>query len=652
MSIDDYKNTKYGQLHYGRRRQFPAVTNYTFSENIDLRSKLDTIFRWEDVYLDSDEDNGLPFIIPNGYVVEVSPDLGLKSPIDHFIPESEDGGNSLLRTSSLLTISNGVLSDASNETVIATLESSDFRALLHEAPFQKYYWRAIAVDEDGGRGAGGNPHYFYYKQIIETDEWTIDDVISPTSSVTQCLRGRKTADISAIEISGSTLGVKFVSSTIWKHDVVLVPGTNKFTIRAKDIRGNWSSYRIVEIELNADVPVFSRVWNTFDEFGLLVGLRRNPQEDNLFYKNRILDVTRNNSGIQYLGALLGAIRAVNAHFVNDAIKIKANDLGTIGYELPVVFVDSHGLIVQSNSFLEKIERHIINPLTMAIFLQKDIFDSGTLSVMFDDDTEIDNSKYSVNFYDNSITFNDSTYANKAVRVSYSYQIVLLWNSNQTLAEVRNTLNAIRYPSGDSMFSVELSTKVSGAESSDGLVLTSYLASNRSIDINISWSDIWIREMNDIEWRDTFRNSRNHFFGTKFDQYVNSIKSLTKTDWGFAVADVSTWDAGLSSSGPQAVLPRQFSKFIGQWIISATNKTVDSSRARFYNYIDPGTKNVIVWSGLPRFHSGIGYDSDLFVRVDEVNRVLSKSFRNIKIVASPKSTTSITRPDVVAEFGNV
>lgn len=53
---------------------------------------------------------------------------------------------------------------------------------------------------------------------------------------------------------------------------------------------------------------FHHVWNAFDEFGFLLGLKRLPLEDNETFKNRILDVFRNPGGNTNKGITSGLSR--------------------------------------------------------------------------------------------------------------------------------------------------------------------------------------------------------------------------------------------------------------------------------------------------------------------------------------------------------
>lgn len=58
-------------------------------------------------------------------------------------------------------------------------------------------------------------------------------------------------------------------------------------------------------------PMNFHLWNTFDEFGLLVGVTRQHLEDNASFKERILDVFRYPSGTHDIGLTNGIARDLN-----------------------------------------------------------------------------------------------------------------------------------------------------------------------------------------------------------------------------------------------------------------------------------------------------------------------------------------------------
>lgn len=58
-------------------------------------------------------------------------------------------------------------------------------------------------------------------------------------------------------------------------------------------------------------PQMHHIWNTFDEFGLLLDVHRLPNEGNEYFKERILDVFRYPAGATYLGLIYGISRETN-----------------------------------------------------------------------------------------------------------------------------------------------------------------------------------------------------------------------------------------------------------------------------------------------------------------------------------------------------
>lgn len=646
MVENRFIDTTYGSTTYGNQRGFPAVKNYTFEENIDLRSKFDTTFRWEDVYTEGSSEDGLDFVLPKGYILQFSPDLGYKNAMEHFVHKGTAGRNSLIRESSVLTFENGGLEDSPNNSVKTTLTETEFRKLLHNAPYQRYFWRAISVYDDGSHGLGGYPAFFYYKKVVETNEWTIEKIATEVYNASQSIRGTKTENILEIEINGSSHGVYFPSKTSWAFQAVLAPGLNKFQIRAKDKRGNWSSYRILELTLSENIPVLSSVWNTFDEFGTLMGVKRLPGENNVSFRRRIKDTIKNNGGLQYLGVLYSSIRSLDSKLIKDAFKLKLFEENSFDSELPRVVVRSHGLFVSGEAFFVPKEVHKVDPITLTIKLNKKISSLDDIHIAIGREEEVEGRFYKIDIEQNQIVFSSDRFANQYIHLSYYYEIEILWKNNLTVKDVRNALNSIQYPNGEYVFKCELSTSLNGSESSNGLLLTNYISISTNT-LYFEWSEIWIREMNDIEWRDSFLNEDGNFFETEWMKYVQEILSITKDAWGLAVADVNTWDASLNGETASAVIPRKFDSRFGFW--KTKDKVFSSSKANYYNYVDPETGAKITWNGVPRFKSGVGFNSDLFVNIYSRESIQNRTPKSFKIIVSDRSKSSFDLPLKKANF---
>ena len=647
MTENRFIDTTYGSMTYGNQQGFPAVKNYTFNENLDLRSKFDSTFRWEDVYTEGREEDGLDFVLPKGYFLQFSPDLGYKNVMEHFIYKGDIGGNSLLRESTILTFENGALEDAENNSVKTTLSQAEFRSLLHNAPYQRYFWRAIPVYDDGSHGIGGYPAKFYYKKIVENEEWSISETPETTYNTSFSLRGNKTENITEIEINDSSQGVYYPDKTKWAYQAILSPGENKFLIRAKDKRNNWSSYREVIVTFVDNIPVQSNIWNTFDEFATLMGVKRLPGENNENLRKRIKDVVRNNGGVQYLGVLLSAIRALDSNFIEDGLKVRLKEENSFDESLPIVVVKSHGIIISGDSFFVPKEVHKVDPVSLKVFFKKPFSSLSRLNLSIGREEETDGKDYKIDLDTNSIQFLSDRFANEYIHLSYYYEEYISWNQYPKVKAVRNALNSVKYPSGEYVFEAEISKRLSGNETSKGIILTA-LSSVDINSVNLGWSEIWFREMNDSEWRDSFLNENNNFFGTEWIKYVQKVLSITKDSWGLAVADLNTWDASVQGESASAFIPRKFDSRFGFWKTSNGN-LFSSSQASFLNYRDPETDSKIIWSGVPRLKSGIGYDSDLTTKVYSRGPLQNRSLSDVKIIVSGKTDRNFSVPNLRANF---
>ena len=145
---------------------------------------------------------------------------------------------------------------------------------------------------------------------------SIDPVISPADGFWQVITGKKSAGLYIfVRVNnGPWYQAEYpllISGSTWSYNVPLSPGNNLVeVISALTIHTEAATSRAVEanIYLIVSTPEVFNVWNSFDEFGLLLALPRIPGEKNAAYKTRLLDVYANPANSTYVGLKNGISR--------------------------------------------------------------------------------------------------------------------------------------------------------------------------------------------------------------------------------------------------------------------------------------------------------------------------------------------------------
>jgi hypothetical protein len=146
----------------------------------------------------------------------------------------------------------------------------------------------------------------------------INPVTSPASGFWQVVTGTKSADayIFCRNNNGEWSEAQYpdgVGGLLWSMNFALVSGTNiiEAVARVSPISDQYDSLVVNStIHLISIIPEAYNVWNSFDEFGLLVSLPRNPEEKNSDYKNRIIDSNENPSNSTEEGLINGIAREI------------------------------------------------------------------------------------------------------------------------------------------------------------------------------------------------------------------------------------------------------------------------------------------------------------------------------------------------------
>lgn len=180
----------------------------------------------------------------------------------------------------------------------------------------------------------------YYTRIRSTDgytysEWsdslkfilflfgayppTIDPVTSPADGFWQVLTGTKSPGLFVFVRNNEGEWIQadypdLISGNRWSYNMPLVGGDNNIEVISALTRHTEAAIsRAVEalIYLIVQTPEVFNVWNSFDEFGLLLGVERIPGETNSEYKSRLTDVYINPSNSTLEGLKNGIARELS-----------------------------------------------------------------------------------------------------------------------------------------------------------------------------------------------------------------------------------------------------------------------------------------------------------------------------------------------------
>jgi hypothetical protein len=145
---------------------------------------------------------------------------------------------------------------------------------------------------------------------------TIDTVTTPAAGFWQVVTGTKMAGLYVFyrNNKGAWIEVAYpdgLAGSKWSKSVPLVPGMNNIDVVSSVssvTTSGISTLASASIHLIVSSPEPYNIWNSFDEFGLLLGLPRIPAETNAEYKTRLLDVYKNPANSTYQGLMNGISR--------------------------------------------------------------------------------------------------------------------------------------------------------------------------------------------------------------------------------------------------------------------------------------------------------------------------------------------------------
>lgn len=595
---------------------FPAVSPTSFDLYIsNLASGSFVVV--DNVHLDAyfKQDAFIDYLVPSGYVIQITPDLGWHNMMDLF-----DGKESIvnphLTTLGPYVVSFGNLQDNLDNTVTATIDYNDFIKAT-TSTYKKYLWRALPLTPNGQLGQGGYPQKFHYVGDEVNTNFTVDSTINDDTSTIKIITGTKSKSMSIlVDEKENNPGLTYPTPTSWKLEINLAAPTRVVKIRGKDKGGNLTYFKNVTLTNKLYSQNYTALWNVFDEHGLVADVERLPKELNFDYSSRIKDSYRNRGNSSFLGIINGATRELNINKIPDGISLSINkdSYGNYFTNLVDVEVTSYSIRISAPSFVSE-ERSVLDPVFSIAKLNYypidfpqyvEIEGKGKIPSV---DVELynhdDKSKYYIKV--------SSSYQGKILSIKYRYAVEILFKNYTTLEEIINQLNSITDPSGNKIVTAKLGYKLSGNENCLGLYIT-----NSSISPNtqllIGWSPVVLKKLADRGYRDYYiKEDLSTLKNTKYYSFVEELIKSTKIFWGQVETDRSRWDIADSKDLAMDSIPTLFDPPISRilTVVTGAEKILDPIEAWGRSYI--GLSNEYLENvGLKEsfFQPGVAHTTDL------------------------------------------
>lgn len=634
--------------------------------NSVTRSYEDLTFYWQSSFAEMIETNtgsvGIPISAESAasYILQITPDLGKENEDDNFEPfiiDQQLKSNPLLKQYDGLVVGSNVVSDYAYETPLKqklsyTIPYIDMVELVN-AEYSKYLWRVMAVAENGSVGFPSAVQYFEPKTIVFDYSWSIDRYDQKVNGITTTIAGTKSPDISNIEVNGSTRNTIILSPTKWSAEVPVHKVKEKLLVRAINKKGVKSSYKVLNIELNTAEQKYNQFFNTFDRFGFMLGLERIPEENNIDYKRRLLDVYKHRSGTDYLPLLNGIIRELDISFDDRAIVLRPNADFTKVYPEAALEVasDTKNFYVFSELFYVKHELQYIDSFDWTITLNKTVA-SAEIKVESPVGNEIPNKN---NWYStkDKIWFKNNKLLGQPIYISYTYAETMSKQGKKVKdaldyfteigiddTKLFNVVTGSTVDTGSNIDYIQKFSQVSVAD-----ILGTDNGGEQVTGLSIKWANCNIENLSNPDFQDSFLNSHNNLFGTTVNSYADNLSAKFKIQWGLAVADRSIWQTENNESIGSVSLPTNYDFVYGYWHRPNSGFTtyLSANEAYGYNYQSTVDGGDLYYVGVTqdRLKSGVGYGTDLLVKLD------SKSTRQLRVFDKLESnviSTQITLPE--------
>lgn len=506
----------------------------------------------DDIHIDQymEKNPYISGIVPDGYMIQVSPDLGWHNKAA-MLNQDGDVLNPFIKTLGPYTISAGNLTDNQDGSVTATIDEADFASITN-SKYNKYVWRALPLAPNGGVGPESAPEEFEFIGKSIDSEFEITEVMNDSLSTVKVIIGKKSSRMTIIvDDKENHPGLEYPTPTTWKLSINVFGQKLGIKINGKDIGGATTSFQFLELENSLYSLKEEQLWNTFDEHGVLMDLKRIPGESNSDYLQRIKDVTRNPAGSTFEGVANSSNRELGITKINEAItlSIPTNLYGLNVHDLVDIEFGSVFFRARTNLMVYT-EKLYVDSVYNTINLSKKAYDypfnivsdNGISVAITDTEFEIDEDTPSIN----RLKIKNPSVFGTFVTVVYPYYEEVLYKEYPTIGDLQDRINALTDNAGNKLLNCSTSLLLSGGEDCLGLFMGFFTLSNNS-QISFAWSPIKIRKISDKFFREYFLEENKSYRETKFYNYITELKSNSRTLWGSVETDRDYWDAADSKN---------------------------------------------------------------------------------------------------------
>lgn len=444
-----------------------------------------------------------------------------------------------------------------------------------------------------------------------TSAITIDRIPKTAQSRMVTITGRNAATIATIVISGVTATVLQPTATIWKAEIRLSPGDNEIKISGIDLGGNVSESLTFTITLQELDQELFMVENVFDEFGLLEGLPRLPGEKNLPYRQRIQDVEVRKADTTVIGLVHGASRDLGIR-MQIQLGIRSPLDGNVGGTRLIdgaIRIGSVYLDVLSSRFRVR-DCLRVESATQKVTLSQRPTGKDVVSIVTLEGDRIDPRDFEIDFHEQEVHFLTHKLNGVYVYVSYPY-IERISLRDRTIRDIADDLLALVDLDGQPLLELifPLDPNYTPAEN---LIPTMVFVPVDQNFVGFDVSAVRIRELHDLDYRDSLLNDQDHAIGTRLEAYAQNINMNARVTWNSVFLGKSVWEP-LGEDPKLGTLPHLFDAARGHWRCLSpaddTRFTIKDYRA--YNGVCPNDGTALKYRGvLPnQFQSGTGTQND-------------------------------------------
>lgn len=410
----------------------------------------------------------------------------------------------------------------------------------------------------------------------------------------------------------------YLSPVDWKLTINVVNEKQVVKIYGKHEGGATTSVQYIELVNNLYTQEYQSLWNTFDEHGVLLDIKRLPQESNQDYKQRIESVYSNPAGSSFLGVANSSTRELGLVKISDALSLSIpKDKYNINL-FTSVFVEFGSVYFRARTPEMIIrEKLFVDPVYMTASLSKYAAELPITATLENGIAiPISSIKFEINEENPSVCRIKIDYPQakgKFVEIEYQYYEQIFYKNYPTLGDIEKTISSLTDHTGKKLLNCLSSHLLSGNEDCLGLFINSLVLAGDDV-FSISWSPIKIRRVSDKFFREYFHVEGESYRNTKFYTYITELKSNSRTLWGSVQSDRDFWDAADGTSRSFDHIPTLMDPEIVSYKTLGTGDAlvkIDASDAWARSYI--GTSNeLLVNAGLDTklFQPGVAHTFDL------------------------------------------